>query len=152
MPNIAEQLSAFATNLRYDDLPLDAVHQAKRLIIDTLGCAFGGYDSEPSRIAREVAATITSSHPATVLVSNGASSPDLAAFANGVMIRYLDFNDGYTSKESGHPSDSIAATLTCSEVGRSGGKVTRTNGDESPLLRVHVSRVVCVERQPTYPK
>ena len=122
MPTIAEQLSSYAVGLRYDDLPPEVVHQAKRLIIDTLGCAVGGYDSEPARVAREVAATVTSKQPATVLVSNSASSPDLAAFANGVMIRYLDFNDGYTSKESGHPSDSIAATLSCTEVANAGGR------------------------------
>ena len=122
MPNIAEQLSSYAVGLRYDALSPEVVHQAKRLIIDTLGCAVGGYDSEPARVAREVAATVTSKQPATVLVSNGSSSPDLAAFANGVMIRYLDFNDGYTSKESGHPSDSIAATLSCTEVANAGGK------------------------------
>ncbi len=122
MPIIAEQLSSYAVGLRFDDLPPEVVHQAKRLIIDTLGCAVGGYDSEPAKVAREVAATITSKQPATILVSNGSSSPDLATFANGVMIRYLDFNDGYTSKESGHPSDSIAATLSCTEVANAGGK------------------------------
>ena len=122
MPTIAEQLSSYATSLHYQDLPPEVVHQAKRLIIDTLGCALGGYASVPSSIAREVAATVTSTRPATVLGSNRATSPDLAAFANGVMIRYLDFNDGYTSKESGHPSDSIAATLSCTEVARGNGR------------------------------
>jgi 2-methylcitrate dehydratase len=38
------------------------------------------------------------------------------------MIRYLDFNDGYTSKESGHPSDSIAAVLSATEVAGGGGR------------------------------
>ena len=122
MTNIAQRLSSYATSLQYEDLPADVVHLAKRMIIDTLGCALGGYDGEPSRIARETAATVTSSSPATILGSGLATSPDMATFANGVMIRYLDYNDGYTSKESGHPSDSIAATLTCSEVGRAGGK------------------------------
>ncbi|MCZ6873888.1 MAG: MmgE/PrpD family protein, partial [bacterium] len=58
----------------------------------------------------------------TVIGSGQSTSADLATFANGVMIRYLDFNDGYTSKESGHPSDSIAAVLTASELARSSGK------------------------------
>ena len=122
MPTIAEQLSDYAVSLRYEDLPDDVAHLAKRMIIDTLGCALGGYHSEPARIAREVASTVTSSPAGRVLGSGQLTSPDLATFANGVMVRYLDFNDGYTSKESGHPSDSIAATLTCSEVGRAGGK------------------------------
>ena len=122
MPTMAEMLSDYAVSLRYEDLPNDVVRLAKRMIIDTLGCALGGYHSEPARIAREVASTVTSSPAGRVLGSSQLTSPDLATFANGVMVRYLDFNDGYTSKESGHPSDSIAATLTCSEVGRAGGK------------------------------
>ncbi|MDO8595864.1 MAG: MmgE/PrpD family protein [Sulfuricaulis sp.] len=38
-----EQLSSYAAALRNEDLPREVVHQAKRLIIDTLGCALGGY-------------------------------------------------------------------------------------------------------------
>jgi 2-methylcitrate dehydratase len=122
MPTIADQLSDYAVSLRYQDLPDDVAHLAKRMIIDTLGCALGGYHSEPARIAREVASTVTSNPAGRVLGSGQLTSPDLATFANGVMVRYLDYNDGYTSKESGHPSDSIAATLTCGDVGRAGGK------------------------------
>lgn len=123
MPTIVEQLSAYAATLRYEDLPSEVVHQAKRLIIDTLGCAQGGYSSEPARIARHVAATVRSSEPATVIGSGEQTSVDLATFANGVMIRFLDFNDGYTSTgESGHPSDSIAAVLSTAELKRRSGK------------------------------
>ena len=122
MPTIAERLSSFSASLRYQDIPEEVVHQTKRMIIDTMGCAFGGYSGQPSKLARDLAATVTSTQPASVLGSGQTTSPDLAAFANGVMIRYLDFNDGYTSKESGHPSDSIAATLAATEVARAGGK------------------------------
>ena len=51
MPNIAEQLSDYAASLSFEDLPGESIHQAKRMIIDTLGCALGGYDSDPARIA-----------------------------------------------------------------------------------------------------
>ncbi len=122
MATIAERLSSFSENLRYQDIPEEVVHQAKRMIIDSLGCAFGGYSGEPCKLARDISATVTSTQPATVLGSGLTTSPDMAAFANGVMIRYLDFNDGYTSKESGHPSDSIAATLAATEVARAGGQ------------------------------
>ena len=122
MLTIAERLSSFGTSLRYQDLPPEVVHQAKRLIIDTVGCAFGGYTGQPSKLARDLASTLSSTQPATVLGSGQTTSPDMAAFANGVMIRYLDFNDGYTSKESGHPSDSIAATLSATEVAKAGGQ------------------------------
>src|SRR4030095_749347 len=122
MTTLVERLSTYASGLRYEELPGAVVHQAKRLIIDTTGCALGGANSEPARIARDLAGTVMSTRPATVMVTGRRTSPDLAAFANGVMIRYLDFNDGSTSTgESGHPSDSIAAALTAAEIaGRSG--------------------------------
>lgn len=123
MSTIVEQLSAYAAALRYEDLPSEVVHQAKRLILDSVGCALGGYWSEPARIARELASTVRSSEPVTIIGSGAKTSLELATFANGVMLRYLDFNDGYTSTgESGHPSDSIAAVLTTAELRRSSGK------------------------------
>jgi 2-methylcitrate dehydratase len=116
MGTIVESLSDYAASLRFEDLPHEAVHQAKRLLIDTLGCALGGFSGEPSAVARALAESVSSRQPATVLGTGVETSPDLATFANGVMIRYLDFNDGYTSKESGHPSDAIAAVLSPAEV------------------------------------
>jgi 2-methylcitrate dehydratase len=122
MPTVAEDLAAYAARLQYEDLPTEVVHQAKRLIIDAIGCALGGYSGEPSRIAREMAGIISSAQPATVLGSGQKTSLDLAVFANGVMLRYLDFNDGYTGKEGGHPSDSIAALLSATEVAGASGR------------------------------
>ena len=52
MSNLAEQLSDYGTSLKYADLPSDVVHLAKRFIIDTIGCALGGYDSEPYGVIR----------------------------------------------------------------------------------------------------
>ena len=122
MQTIAEKVGTYAASLRYEDLPAEVIHQVKRTMIDTLACAFGGYDSEPSRIARELAGLVTSDEPATLLVSGWKTSMDLAAFANDVMVRYLDFNDGDISKGGGHPSDSIAALLAAGEVARADGR------------------------------
>ena len=116
LATIVEYLSDYAASLRFEDLPSDVVHQTKRMLVDTLGCAVGGFSSEPSAVARALADTVVSRQPATVLGSGQETSPDLATFANGVMIRYLDFNDGYTGKETGHPSDTIAAVLSPAEV------------------------------------
>jgi 2-methylcitrate dehydratase len=122
MGTIVESLSDYAVSLRFEDLPPDVVHQAKRLLIDALGCAIGGFSGEPSVVARALAESVSSRQPATVLGTGRETSLDLATFANGVMIRYLDFNDGYTSQESGHPSDAIAAVLSPAEVVHGDGK------------------------------
>ena len=96
--------------------------KTKRVIIDTLGCAPGGYSSEPSKIARSLA-EVTCAHPATVIGSGQKTTPDLATFANGVMIRYLDYNDIVMSKYGGgHHSDDIAAVLSPAEVAQGSGQ------------------------------
>ena len=123
MTTLVDRLSRYTTSLQYDDLPPEVVQQAKRLIVDTVGCALGGYWSEPARIVRDLAATVRSSEPVSIIGSGARTSHDLGTFANGVMIRFLDYNDGYTSiGESGHPSDSIAAVLTTAELRRRGGR------------------------------
>jgi 2-methylcitrate dehydratase len=59
-----------------------------------------------------------------VLCSGFRTTPDLAVFANGVMIRYLDFNDAFVSLThgAGHPSDTIAALLTPAELNARSGR------------------------------
>ena len=61
MQTVAEILGSYASTLKYEDLPADVIHQTKRTIIDTLGCAFGGYASEPAKLARDLAGSVTSS-------------------------------------------------------------------------------------------
>ena len=122
MGTIVQSLSDYAVSLRFEDLSPGVVHQAKRLLVDTLGCAIGGFAGEPSVMARALAETVQSRQPATVFGTGRETSPDLATFANGVMIRYLDFNDGYTSRESGHPSDAVAAVLSPAEVAHGDGQ------------------------------
>src|SRR6187401_426851 len=116
MQTIAESLAEYAARLKFEDIPAEVIHSAKRILMDTLGCAFGGYSSENSAIARDLAGMVTSVEPATVLCSGQRTSLDLAVFANDSMIRYLDYNDGYVSKGGGHPSDSIAPLLSAAEV------------------------------------
>ena len=123
-PALAETLARYAANLKYEDIPEDVVHIAKRTILDTIGCAFGGYGAGPSKIANKLASDVSAKQPATVLISGVKTSPDLAVFANGVMIRYLDFNDAFVSLThgAGHPSDTIAALLVAAELGGRSGR------------------------------
>ena len=122
MDRITEYLSSYATSLQFSDLPQEVVERAIRVIIDTLGCALGGYSSQPSKIARSLA-EVACARPATVIGSGQRTTPDLATFANGVMIRYLDYND---TARGGHHSDDIAAVLSPAEVVHSDGKAVIT--------------------------
>src|SRR5687768_6176029 len=48
MDRTTERLSAFVCDLHYHDLTPQTVHQVKRVLVDTLACAMGGYLSEPA--------------------------------------------------------------------------------------------------------
>jgi 2-methylcitrate dehydratase len=122
MDATTEILSSYSCGLTYEDLGPEVIHQVKRTVVDTLGCAAGGYRSEPGEVARRLAGSITSNSPARILGTHQYSSPDMAGFANGVMIRYLDCNDSYFSPGGGHPSDMIAAALALAGPTASGGK------------------------------
>ena len=118
---LARSLAEYACGLRFEDLPPGVVALAKRHVVDTLACALGGASSEPARIARAWVHDQGARGFAEVLGAGTTTAPDLAAFANGTMIRYLDFNDTYLSREACHPSDNLAAVLAVAQQeGRSG--------------------------------
>lgn len=120
---LADRLAHYTQSLRYDDLPDAVVHEVKRRILDSLACAFGAWTAPPCRIAREMALAVKVPGGATVWGTNHKTLPDLATFANGAMVRYLDFNDTYLSKEPAHPSDNIAAVLAAGETAHASGKL-----------------------------
>lgn len=114
-PPLADRLAAYAHRLRFEDLDPSTVEAVKVHLLDALGCGLAALDAGPVRICREVALA-DGTGSATLLGFRQRTSPDLAAFANGVAIRYEDFNDVYVGREPGHPSDGIAACLAVAEA------------------------------------
>src|SRR5437879_7432727 len=118
---LAHQLASYASSFRFEDLSKEVVHEVKRRVIDSLGCALGAWNEEPCIIARKVASGFSAKAGSTIVGTNHRAPPDWAAFANGCCIRYFDYNDTYLSKEPAHPSDNISAALPVAEsVGANG--------------------------------
>lgn len=111
-------LTEYTVGLQIDAIPLEVVHQVARTYVDSLGCMAAGTDAAPAQIAASVARTACGAPPARVLGRKEPSTVELAAFANGVMLRYLDFNDMYMAARdnNGHPSDAIAGVLTLGDA------------------------------------
>jgi 2-methylcitrate dehydratase len=121
---LAHRLAEYACALRFEDLSKDVVHEVKRRVIDSLGCALGAWNEEPCVIARKVASDFSARQGSTIIGTSHKTPPDWAAFANGCCIRYFDYNDTYLSKEPAHPSDNIAAALAVAEsVAATGGEL-----------------------------
>ncbi len=119
--SVARELAEYAAEMSFDELPAEVVHQTKRLVLDTLGCALGGYPSETGRILREFAQEAGHPGEATVFASGAKTSALMAALVNGAMVRYLDYNDtafiiqGDIYRSGYHPSEVIPGVLALAE-------------------------------------
>jgi 2-methylcitrate dehydratase len=118
---LAQHLAAFALGTRFEDLPQTVVVEARRRLLDSLGCAVGALEEPAPSVARRVAARIAGT-PSVNLIGGGSSAPDWAAFSNGAHIRYLDCNDTYLSLEPAHPSDNWAAVMAAGQLAGADGR------------------------------
>jgi 2-methylcitrate dehydratase len=119
---ITAVMARWAAQLQYEQLSERAVHEARRYLLDSLGCALGGFRQEDARIALEVLQEIGGSGPATILGSGKKTDPVSAALANALMVRVMDYNDIYWQQDPSHPSDIIPAAIACGERARGTGK------------------------------
>jgi len=118
---LANRLAEYACSLRFEDLPEPVVHEAKRRFIDSFATAVGALDADAYAIAKRCALRVQSASGASLL-GGGRSSPEWVTFVNGLLIRYLDYNDTYLSLEPAHPSDNLSAVLAVGEMtGATGG-------------------------------
>ena len=87
-------------------------------MVDAIASIVSGFESEPARICARMARTTQSTLPSTVLGYGITTSPELAAFANGCMLRHADFND---LGPGGHVSDILSGIFAIGEAYHSTG-------------------------------
>jgi 2-methylcitrate dehydratase len=118
---LANRLANYAFQLRFEDLPAPVVHEVKRRFIDSFATAVGAMDADAYAMAKRCALRVQG-NPGASLLGGGRSSPEWATFVNGLLIRYLDYNDTYLSLEPAHPSDNLAAVLAAGEIAGASGQ------------------------------
>ncbi len=119
---ITAQMSRWASGLQYQDLSQHAVYQAKRFLLDSFGCALGGYQQHDVKIALAVLDEVAGPGAATVIGTGQRMDPVSASLANALMIRCMDYNDIYWKQDPSHPSDIFPAAIACCERTGSDGK------------------------------
>jgi 2-methylcitrate dehydratase len=120
--NLAEQLADYVHSINYNAVPENVIHETKKRIIDTLGCGIGAFNEDPVKISRKVAGAARDLQGSTLFGTRKRTTLDLAAFVNGIMVRYFDYNDTYLSKEPAHPSDNIGPCFSVADAVRATGK------------------------------
>lgn len=127
--SVARELAQKVLDFSFDDIPGDVIHQTKRAVLDTLGCAIGGYDSRASHILQKTIKEELNGPPEATVFGSGLKTSCLnATLANGAMVRYLDYNDtafiikGEIYRTGYHPSEVIPAILALGERQHISGK------------------------------
>ncbi|HWA19584.1 MAG TPA: MmgE/PrpD family protein [Devosia sp.] len=110
--SVAYRLASYGLGLQYDAIPKDAVHMAKRALLDALGCALGGLASPGYPMLREFAQEFGGPAESTIIGSGEKTSAFNATLVNSFLVRFLDYND---MGGGCHNTDAISNLLAVAE-------------------------------------
>jgi 2-methylcitrate dehydratase len=119
---VTAAIAQFAADLQFEDLTPEAVYHAKRFLLDSMGCALGGYQQSDVQIALDVLNEIAGPGKASIIGTGLHVDPVSASLANGLMIRCMDYNDIYWKQDPCHPSDIFPAAIACCERAEGDGR------------------------------
>jgi 2-methylcitrate dehydratase len=115
MKPISSRLAKFAAGLRYDKIPQLARREAKRFLLDSLGCALAALDNQDMQSAYRYIQGIGGADQASIIGYGTRTNMPNAALMNALLIRAMDYNDIYWKQDPAHPSDIIPAALAPAE-------------------------------------
>ena len=90
MENITYKMARFTKELKYEDLSPESIDLCKRFLLDSVGCAYGGSQTEDVKIMLDLFNDMGGKEEATVLNSDQKLPMVNAGLLNSLMIRALD--------------------------------------------------------------
>jgi 2-methylcitrate dehydratase len=118
---VAALLGDFAANAP-DQLDARTTRAAKAALIDSLAVCMGALTHPAAQAARRHAYRFPTADGCVIWGSAKRTTPELAALTNGVLLRCYDYNDFFVGRRnSGHPSDMVAAVIAAAEWADVGG-------------------------------
>ncbi len=122
METISQKWAKFALELKYEDIPSEAIEEAKRFLLDSIGCAFSALNNQDTQAAYNYIQDLGGNKQATIIGWGEKYNLPQAALMNSLLIRALDYNDIYWEQDPSHPSDIIPAVLSTGEFMKKNGK------------------------------
>ncbi len=122
MESISRRMAQFALSLSYEGIPDPARREAKRFLLDSVGCALAAVDLEDMRAAYRYIEELGGHEQASIIGHGTKTNMANAALMNSLLVRAMDYNDIYWKQDPSHPSDIIPAALAAGEFKQSSGK------------------------------
>jgi 2-methylcitrate dehydratase len=115
MDGTTREIVSYVASFTEAQLTASLVNAVCYTMLDSMAALIAGFESAPARICARVARTSRSDLKSTVLGYGITTTPEIAAFANGCMVRHTDFND------IPHNSDIVSGILAIGEAMHSTG-------------------------------
>ena len=122
MTSISRKMAQFALSLTYDQIPDPARKEAKRFMLDSVGCALAAVENEDMKQAFEYIQMLGGHEQASIIGHGVKTNLGNATLMNALLIRAMDYNDIYWKQDPSHPSDIIPAALAPAEYRGLDGK------------------------------
>ena len=116
MDPTTQRLAHYAHTFRLATLDAQSLHECRLRLLDAAASAIAAYREPFCEHIRGFASRFAGPMNARLWGSGQRASLEMAAFANGTTLRYLDFSDTYMSRNAGHPSDMIGALVATAEA------------------------------------
>jgi 2-methylcitrate dehydratase PrpD len=117
----AERLAAFATDLRYEDLPGEVVDSAKLHLLDTIGAGIAARALGEGDAGLRVVEERGAGGPSSAFGLGKGFPADDAAFANAMLCHALDFDDTHLESICHVSTVVVPATAAVAESCRASG-------------------------------
>lgn len=121
MAGETRRLVEYAHALRYENLPAAVVHQAKRLILDTLTCTVSGVLVDGGKIFQATVKAMGGVPEATLIPEGTKTSAANAAFVNCALANMLDLDDNLLYF-SHFANSCVPPPLAAAEAAQASGK------------------------------
>lgn len=122
MTSITRKMADFAINLKYGDIPAESIREAKRFLLDSVGCALAAVENEDMAAVYRFTDKLGGVAESTLIGTGTKTNAPNAALLNSLLVRALDYNDIYWEQDPSHPSDIIFGAISPAEAMKKGGK------------------------------
>jgi 2-methylcitrate dehydratase PrpD len=112
---LSAELARWAATVSFEDLPKDIVAATKLRVMDVIGLALAGAETDFGRSVRDAATAISPPGPCRILGFGDRVGVATAAFANGAFSQALEFDDTHNESIVHMSSPAVAAALALSE-------------------------------------
>ncbi len=114
-PPLSTELAVWAASVTFEDLPEDVVAAIKLRVMDVIGLALAGSETDFGRSVRAAALALSTPGPCRILGFGDRVGVTTAAFANGAFSQALEFDDTHNESIVHMSSPAVAAALALSE-------------------------------------